>query len=149
MVLEHFSCADVGLDQTIRPSLDFMVFLRLPNSEKTFSKYLSSSLEYQLCPYPDYFDSWNMGLCLYEMLEGKPLINSSKKKEYVQNGNIKFTKNLTPECQNLIRLFLHPDLKKRMQIHALFQHPWFKNGEPIAQILPKTVIHCPPSIRFR
>lgn len=74
--LEWFGCNEVGLDEAMRPCIDFMVCLRV-EADKTFTRYLGAEVGLRVCPWgPEWRDVWNLGLCLYEMVEGRELITS-------------------------------------------------------------------------
>eukprot|EP00340_Litonotus_pictus_P003327 CAMPEP_0170527232 /NCGR_PEP_ID=MMETSP0209-20121228/12697_1 /TAXON_ID=665100 ORGANISM="Litonotus pictus, Strain P1" /NCGR_SAMPLE_ID=MMETSP0209 /ASSEMBLY_ACC=CAM_ASM_000301 /LENGTH=657 /DNA_ID=CAMNT_0010817625 /DNA_START=442 /DNA_END=2415 /DNA_ORIENTATION=+ len=84
-------------------------------------------------------DIWALGILLYEFLHGySPFRITDKKKDIkeiyqiyeniiVNNGDLSFDNNLSPEVIDLIKLLLTKDKAKRVSCEAVLLHPWILN----------------------
>lgn len=78
LVLEYWTCGEVGVDEGVRPGLEFMLCLREAGAReggiggregggkgKTFTRYLGQEVEMRVCGERGWEDGWNLAMCLY------------------------------------------------------------------------------------
>lgn len=74
-------------------------------------------------------DWWSVGILLYDMLTGQPPFrhaNDNALYKKILGDKLKMPKYLSRDCQNLICGLLQRDIKKRMKVNDIKNHPFFK-----------------------
>ena len=87
----------------------------------------------------DQINSWNTGVFIYELFEGrKPFLGK-------QNSELSFKRDISVELQTLIKKLLNKNPAERTKFSLLLVDPLFKKYKSLPHMLPQTIFSCPPS----
>uniref|UniRef100_W5NNP1 non-specific serine/threonine protein kinase n=2 Tax=Lepisosteus oculatus TaxID=7918 RepID=W5NNP1_LEPOC len=148
IVHRDLKCENLLLDKDFNIKVSDFGFCRrchLEDANIVLSKTFCGSAAYaapevlQGIPYnPKVYDIWSMGVVLYIMLCGSmPYDDSNIKKmlKIQKEHRVDFprTKNLAPECKDLIYRMLNPEVSRRIEIDEILDHAWLRGPRPKTQ----------------
>uniref|UniRef100_H3ACH2 non-specific serine/threonine protein kinase n=2 Tax=Latimeria chalumnae TaxID=7897 RepID=H3ACH2_LATCH len=146
IVHRDLKCENLLLDKDYNIKLSDFGFSRRCFFDDTgkyvFSKTFCGSAAYaapevlQGIPYqPKVYDIWSMGVILFIMVCGSMPYDDSNIKRMLRiqkEHRVDFprSKNVGPECKDLIYRMLHPDVQRRATIDDILYHPWLHTSKP-------------------
>ena len=128
---------------------DFGWCVPLNNGEKrgTFcgtTEYMSPELVNHK-HYSKEIDVWSLGVLLYEMIHGysafkpnKPDFDENDVMDNIKKHKLKFRKQVTEECKELIYHLLDPDINNRYTVEDIFYSSFVKKYENKNYFIPKS-----------
>eukprot|EP00826_Nyctotherus_ovalis_P046602 TRINITY_DN5285_c0_g1_i26.p1 TRINITY_DN5285_c0_g1~~TRINITY_DN5285_c0_g1_i26.p1 ORF type:complete len:218 (-),score=50.14 TRINITY_DN5285_c0_g1_i26:686-1339(-) len=98
-------------------------------------------------------DIWSFGVILYTLLIGKPPFEASDVKatyRRIKANAYSFPDRVTisSNARDLITKILNLDPARRITVDAIYDHPFFHNGNSIPKLLPASTLACPPSSSY-
>ena len=84
--------------------------------------------------YDKSIDIWSLGVLLFEMIHGFNPFENNKNNinlliENIKNKKVKFEKNISDECKDLIMKMLESNCNKRICIDDILNHPFMINNK--------------------
>ena len=134
-------------DNNILKLCDFGWCVKLEQGEQrdTFcgtTEYMSPELVNHM-EYSKEIDVWSLGILLYEMIHGhspfrpdKPKFNSDDVMDNIRKHKLKFKKNVSKECKELIYHLLEENPEKRLKVEDIFYSDFVKYYENMKFGLP-------------
>lgn len=83
--------------------------------------------------------AWNIGVFIYELVEGVKLHFKGKIRE------INWTREVSAETVQLVQKLLKQNPQERLKFPLILLQPLFKKYPALPFILPTTIFSCPPS----
>lgn len=79
-------------------------------------------------------DVWSSGVILFAMVAGYlPFEDRDTNKLYqkILSGEFAMPKNLSAECQDMLKKVMNTDPERRLTTAQIKQHPWYQIAKPL------------------